>query len=218
MAIPVLIYGKSGSGKSRSMKNCVNNDEWNLIRVLDKPLPFRGNINGWKTDDYQTVMKCLVASKAHNIVIDDAGYLIVNMFMKGHGKYGSGNAIFGFYNELGDSFWNLLDFIANKLPKDKIVFLTMHEEKNEFGDVKAKTIGKLLDDKVCIEGLFTIVLHCGMDNGEHVFFTQSSEGSIAKSPEGMFENLTIPNDLAEVEKSIREYWEIPIKGVEKDGN
>lgn len=87
MATPVLIIGKSGSGKSTSLRNC-QNEHWNLIRVLNKPLPFKGKIDGWFTDDYQQVMKCLIASKAESIVIDDAGYLITNHFMKGHASAG----------------------------------------------------------------------------------------------------------------------------------
>ena len=75
MATPILIIGKSGTGKSTSLRNCVENDDWNLIRVLNKPLPFKGKINGWSTDDYQTVMKCLAGSKANNIVIDEKGKL-----------------------------------------------------------------------------------------------------------------------------------------------
>ena len=79
MAHAVLIMGKSGSGKSTSLRNCSGNPDWNLIRVINKPLPFRGKIDGWKTDDYETILKCLGGSKAHNIVIDDAGYLITNI-------------------------------------------------------------------------------------------------------------------------------------------
>ena len=81
MAIPVLIIGKSGSGKSTSLRNCTNNPEWNLVNVLNKPLPFKGKIPSVVTDDYQQVMKSLAGSKAHSIVIDDAGYLITNYFM-----------------------------------------------------------------------------------------------------------------------------------------
>lgn len=207
MAIPVLIIGKSGSGKSTSLKNCTN-DDWNLIRVLSKPLPFKGKINGWKTDDYQTVMKCLVHSKAKSIVIDDAGYLITNMFMKGHASQGAGNAIFGFYNKIGDHFWNLIDFIVNKLPEEKIVYVIMHEDTDENGNTRAKTIGKILDEKVCLEGLFTIVLRCITESGKHLFVTQNADGAISKSPVGMFDKLTIDNDLAFVDKKIREYYEI----------
>lgn len=208
MATPILIIGKSGAGKSTSMRNCAGNEDWNIIRVLNKPLPFKGKINGWNTDDYTQVMKCLVASKAKNIVIDDAGYLITNMFMNGHASQGAGNAIFTFYNKIGDCFWNLIQFIINKVPEEKIVYIIMHEEQDEMGNVKAKTIGKILDEKVCIEGMFTIVLRCIEESGKHFFVTQASDGAISKSPIGMFEDLTIDNDLLLVEKAVREYYEI----------
>ena len=207
MATPVLIIGKSGSGKSTSLRNCAGNPDWNLIRVLNKPLPFKGKLDGWKTDDYQTVMKCLGQSKAKNIVLDDAGYLITNHFMRGHSSAGVGNGVFTLYNNIGDYFWQLIQFII-KLPEDKIVYVIMHEEKNDFGDIKPKTIGKLLDEKVCIEGMFTIVLRCIEESGKHWFVTQSNDGAVSKSPIGMFETLTIDNDLLIVEKAIREYYEI----------
>lgn len=207
MATPVLIIGKSGSGKSTSMRNCIGNEDWNLVRVLNKPLPFKGKINGWSTDDYQTVMKCLAQSKAKNIVLDDAGYLITNMFMSKHSSAGAGNGVFTLYNQIGDHFWNLIQYIV-KLPEDKIVYVIMHEETNDFGQIKPKTIGKLLDEKVCIEGMFTIVLRCIEESGKHLFVTQSADGAVSKSPIGMFEDLTIDNDLLIVEKAIREYYEI----------
>lgn len=210
MATPVLIIGKSGAGKSTSMRNCAGNDDWNLIRVLDKPLPFKGKINGWPTDDYLQVMKCLAASKAHNIVIDDAGYLITNTFMRGHSNIGAGNAQFQFYNQMADNYWNLIMFIINKLPPDKIVYVMMHEQQDDFGNIRPKTIGKLLDEKVTIEGMFTIVLRAVKDSQGYAFITQSEDMAVSKSPMGMFESERIDNDLALVEKSIREFYEIPI--------
>lgn len=207
MATPVLIIGKSGSGKSTSLRNCVGNENWNLIRVLNKPLPFKGKINGWTTDDYQTVMKALGQSKAKNIVLDDAGYLITNHFMRGHSSAGAGNGVFTLYNNIGDYFWNLIQYII-KLPEDKIVYVMMHEDKNDFGDIKPKTIGKLIDEKVCLEGMFTIVLRCIEESGKHLFVTQASDGAVSKSPMGMFETLTIDNDLLLVEKAVREYYEL----------
>lgn len=205
MATPVLIIGKSGSGKSTSMRNCQNND-FNLIRVLNKPLPFKGKVNGWFSDDYQQIMKLLIASKADSIVIDDAGYLITNHFMRGHSSAGKGNGVFSLYNNIGDYFWNLIQFIVTKVPENKIVYIIMHEEKDEAGEVKPKTIGKLLDEKVCIEGMFTIVLRCIEEGGKHLFVTQASQGAVSKSPIGMFEDLTIDNDLLLVDKKIREYY------------
>lgn len=205
MATPVLIIGKSGSGKSTSMRNC-QNDDFNLIRVLNKPLPFKGKVNGWFSDDYQQIMKLLIASKADSIVIDDAGYLITNHFMRGHSSAGKGNGVFSLYNDIGDYFWNLIQFIVTKVPENKIVYIIMHEEKDEAGEVKPKTIGKLLDEKVCIEGMFTIVLRCIEEGGKHLFVTQASQGAVSKSPIGMFEDLTIDNDLLLVDKRIREYY------------
>lgn len=215
MAVPVLIIGKSGSGKSTSLRNCAGNDNWNLVRVLNKPLPFRGKINGWLTDDYQTVMKCLAGSKAKSIVIDDAGYLITNMFMKGHASQGAGNAIFTFYNKIGDNFWALIDFIT-RLPEEKIVYVIMHEDANENGDIRPKTIGKILDEKVNVEGMFTIVLRCKEESGKHMFITQAADGAVSKSPMGMFDDLTIDNDLKMVDDKIREYYGIEIKEEKKE--
>lgn len=197
MATPVLIIGKSGSGKSTSMRNCQNND-FNLIRVLNKPLPFKGKVNGWFSDDYQQIMKLLIASKADSIVIDDAGYLITNHFMRGHSSAGKGNGVFSLYNDIGDYFWNLIQFIVTKVPENKIVYIIMHEEKDEAGEVKPKTIGKLLDEKVCIEGMFTIVLRCIEEGGKHLFVTQASQGAVSKSPIGMFEDLTIDLSLIHI--------------------
>ena len=205
MAIPVLIIGKSGGGKSTSLRNCVDNEEWNLINVLGKPLPFKGKIPQVATDDYTQVMKCLAGSAAHSIVIDDAGYLITNYFMKNHSSKGAGNAVFSMYNTLADNFWNLIEFVK-KLPEDKIVYIIMHEDINDFGDIKPKTIGKMLDEKICLEGMFTIVLRCVQENGKHLFVTQADGGAVSKSPMGMFETLEIDNDLALVDKTIREYY------------
>ena len=205
MAIPVLIIGKSGSGKSTSLRNCTNNQEWGLINVLNKPLPFKGKIPQVVTDDYSVVMNTLAKSKAKSVVIDDAGYLITNYFMRNHSTKGAGNAIFTMYNTLADNFWNLIELIKT-LPEDKIVYIIMHEDVNEFGDIKPKSIGKMLDEKICLEGMFTIVLRCIQENGKHLFVTQSDGGAVSKSPMGMFESLEIDNDLLMVDKAIRDYY------------
>ena len=208
MAIPVLIIGKSGSGKSASMKSCVGKD-FNVVRVLNKPLPFKGKINGWNSDDYQFIRKALKGAPAKSIVIDDAGYLITNFFMRNHSTKGKGNDVFGLYNQMADDFWRLIqDTVINELPPDKIVYIIMHEDTDDYGNIKAKTIGKLLDEKVCIEGQCTVVLRCVNNMTEHKFITQSDGSAISKSPEGMFEDMETPNDLLLVDNAIREYYEI----------
>lgn len=210
MAIPVMIIGKSGSGKSASMRNCVDKD-FNLIRVLNKPLPFKGKINGWRSDDYEFVKKALKGAPAKSVVIDDAGYLITNYFMRNHSTKGAGNAVFSMYNTMADQFWGLIQYIVESLPEDKIVYIIMHEDVNDFGDVKPKTIGKMLDEKICLEGLFTIVLRCVNNSTEHKFVTQSDGGAVSKSPIGMFEDLEIENDLLFVDNAIRSYYGIENK-------
>ena len=214
MAIPVLIIGKSGGGKSASLRNCVDNENWNLINVLGKPLPFKGEVPQVVTDDYSMVMKCVAGSKANSIVIDDAGYLITNYFMRNHSAKGQGNAIFGMYNTLADNFWNLVEFIK-KLPDEKIVYIIMHEDTDDYGNIKPKTIGKLLDEKICLEGMFTIVLRCIQEDGKHLFVTQAEGGAVSKSPMGMFEELQIDNDLLYVDNAIREYYGLNKESEEK---
>lgn len=140
MGIGVLIIGKSGSGKSTSLRNFKAN-EVGIINVISKPLPFK-NVNGLKTvdtDNYADVKKVIEGSKTPSIVIDDAGYLITNQFMRKHSNAGGGNAVFSLYNDIADSFWNLTEQIK-KLPNNKIVYILMHEDKNDFGDIKPKTI------------------------------------------------------------------------------
>lgn len=207
MGIPVLIIGKSGTGKSRSMKNCVGKD-FGLIRVLNKPLPFRGKIGGAVTSDYKNICLSLASPKwPKSIVIDDAGYLITGQFMDGHNSTGKGSAVFTLYNDMADNFYRMIQHIANNTPEDRIVYVIMHEDTNDFGDIKPKTIGKLLDEKVCIEGMFTIVLRA-VHTDNYYFVTQSRDGAVSKSPDDMFDSVEIPNDLLAVDNAIRSYYEI----------
>ena len=183
--------------------------DFNIMRVLNKPLPFRGKINGWQSDDYQMIRKAIKGAPAKSVVIDDAGYLITNFFMRNHSVKGKGNDVFGLYNQMADDFWSLIqNTIINEMPGDKIVYIIMHEDTDDYGNIKAKTIGKLLDDKICLEGLFTVVLRCVNNMTEHKFITQSDGAAISKSPEGMFEDSEIPNDLLLVDNAIREYYGI----------
>lgn len=208
MAIPVLIIGKSGSGKSTSLRN-FGEKELALINVAKKPLPFRKKFEStMNTDNYNEIMKGIFSTNKKSIVIDDAGYLITNHFMSKHSSAGGGNGVFTLYNELGDHFWTLIEFVKNKVAEDKIVYFIMHEDKNDNGDVKPKTIGKLLDEKVCIEGMFTIVLRCLNIDNKHIFKTQSDGLDVCKTPLEMFENIEIDNDLKLVDTTIREYYEL----------
>ena len=205
MGIPVLIIGKSGSGKSASLRN-FQPGEVGIVNVLGKPLPFRNKLQAVQTDDYKKVYTAITKAKTDCIVIDDSGYLMTNQFMRGHSSTGAGNSIFTFYNDLGDQFWHLVRYVVENLPPKRVVYFMMHEDKNDFGDVKPKTIGKMLDEKVCVEGMFTIVLRSMLVNGKHVFRTQTDGMDVCKTPIGMFDADEIDNDLKMVDNAIREYY------------
>ena len=208
MGIPVIIYGRSGAGKSRSLKN-FKEDELFLINVIGKPLPFKGGFKyTMNKDEVTSIMNGLSKMQKEGIrtaVVDDFGYVMTNMFMRGHG---SGDQ-FKLYNQIGDTVWSLINFIQSPaVAPDAIVYLIMHEDLDDSGATKLRTIGKLLDQKVCIEGMVTVVLHAVIKGDRHVFETQSNGATIAKSPEGMFPDVEIENDLKKVDEAIRAYWNI----------
>lgn len=212
MGVSVLIYGRSGSGKSRSLKNFAE-DEIFLVNVIGKPLPFPGRFRYCiKSDNYNTIKNGLKKMPSKVAVIDDAGYLLTNTFMRGHSAPKSGSSSFDLYNDIADAFWGLLRFIQDELPEDVIVYLLMHEATSDYGETKLRTIGKLLDEKVCVEGMVSIALRCMVEGDRHYFRTQSSGMDISKSPEEMFP-LEIENDLKAVDTRIREYWGLsPLTG------
>lgn len=201
----VFVYGKSGSGKSRSLIN-FGEDEIFLVNTIGKRLPFRSKFKyEIKTDDFSKIANGLRKMPTKTAVIDDSGYLMTNAFMRGHSAPKSGSSTFDLYNDIADSFWSLITIIKNELPDDVIVYMIMHEDTTDYGETKLRTIGKLLSEKVCIEGMSTVVLRCAVRDGKHLFITQSDGNDISKSPEGMFE-LEIENDLKAVDTAIREYW------------
>ena len=95
------------------MKNCVGKD-FGLIRVLNKPLPFRGKIAGNVCNDYAKIKAAIKSPQwPKSIVIDDAGYLITGQFMDGHSTTGKGNAVFGLYNQMADDFYRMIRCIRS---------------------------------------------------------------------------------------------------------
>ena len=205
MAEAILIYGKSGSGKSRALKNFAE-DEILFVNVISKRLPFQKKFKyELKKTDYNLIKDKLQKMPCKVAVIDDAGYLMTNTFMNGHSNPKGGASTFDLFNTIGDDFWNLIQFVKYALPEDVRVYIMMHEISNDIGEVKVRTIGKLLDEKVCIEGMFTICLHCMTNGQKHYFKTQGGSNDIAKSPEDMFE-LEIENDLKIVDDRIVEFY------------
>lgn len=209
MGKAVLIMGPSGTGKSTSLRNFTEN-EVGVINVMGKELPFRTKLKTITTKSYMDISKILLQSKADTMVLDDAGYLMTDYFMKNHASNSNGFAI---YNDIADNFYTLIQNIKDKLPDNRIVYIMMHEEGDEINGVKPKTLGKLLNDKVCVEGMFTIVLRSMYKDGKYVFSTHTNGTDVTKTPIGMFAEDYIDNDLKEVTKVIREYY-----GLNKGGN
>lgn len=213
MALPVLVEGRSGSGKTFALKN-FKPDELGVISVEKGRLPFRSELKviripKWSSGEQQNYGQVNAAKYAwvenmirkatvKSIAIDDSQYLLANelfdrAYEKGYDKY----------TQMAVNFRNLIHFINDLEDDDKIVYLLHHSETDSDGREKCKTIGKMLDEKLTIEGCFDIVLYCQ----DHKFFTQSNGISTAKSPEGMFD-LEIPNDLKFVDSAIRSYYQM----------
>ncbi len=209
MAIPVLILGESGSGKSTSMRN-FEPDEVGIFNVASKPLPFRKKLPKVNGANYRTIINGLSKPKLKRYVIDDSQYLMAfEMFDRaketGYNKF----------TDMALNFRNLVQFIISGVPDDVIVYFLHHTETTPDGKIKAKTVGKMLDEKLTLEGLFSIVLLCTTDGNEHKFITQSDGYTTCKSPMDMFP-MEIDNDLKLVDKTIREYYEIEEKGEDKN--
>lgn len=189
-----------------------------FVNVERKLLPFRSKFKyELKSDNVDTIKKWLAKMPTKSAVIDDAGYLMTNRFMNSHSAPKSGSSSFDLFNDIADSFWGLIEFIKNSLPDDVIVYIVLHESTNDYGDTKLRTIGKLLDEKVCIEGMTTIVIRCMSENGRHFFRVRTDGSDITKSPEDMFDEIEIENDLKAVDTVIRNYYEINTSK-EKDEN
>lgn len=199
MGIPVLILGESGSGKSCGLRNFETN-EVGIFNVAGKPLPFRKVLPTVDNANYSKIIAGLKLGKVKSYVIDDSQYLMAFEMFDRAKEVG--------YNKFTDvalNFRNLVDFVIKQTPKDYIVYFLHHIETTETGKVKAKTSGKMLDNQLTLEGLFSIVLLCKTDGQEHYFETQSDGYTTCKSPMEMFP-AKINNDLKMVDTTIREYY------------
>jgi len=203
-----MVLGTSGTGKSTSLRN-MNPAETLLIQVVKKPLPFKSNWksvndggNIYHSDNWESIIKAMQKTTREIIVIDDLQYLLANEFMtraheKGYEKF----------TEMARHYFDVITAATN-LQDYKRVYLLSHTDVSEQGQVKAKTIGKLLDEKITIEGLLTIVLRTHVINGQYVFSTKNSGSDTVKTPIGLFDDDHIENDLMAVDKAIKEYYDL----------
>lgn len=184
---------------------------------MKKPLPFRSK--NWKpvvkneggsvfvTDDSAKIVAAMERTEKPIIIIDDFQYVLANEFMRRVTDNETGNSAFAKYNEIARHAWDVLTE-ASALADYKRVYILSHTSTDEFGKVKIKTIGKLLDEKIVLEGLVTIVLRTTKVNDQYLFSTQNSGSDTVKSPIGLFESQQIENDLLAVDSAICEYYGI----------
>lgn len=217
MSIACMILGQSGTGKTTSLRN-LNPVDVLLIQAVKKPLPFRAK--AWLpctkanptgsilvTDNAQTIVGAMQRTHKPIIVIDDFQYILANEFMRRVLDNETGNAAFAKYNEIARNAWDIL-MTAGKLADETRVYILAHTQEDDSGRVKAKTIGKLLDEKITLEGLLTIVMRTAVINGQYLFSTQNSGSDTVKTPLDMFADEHIPNDLAAIDQIITDYYSL----------
>lgn len=206
MAEKILIMGESGTGKSTSIRNC-DPKTTAIVNPVGKPLPFRGSkkfttLNGiTDADKICEFMKAEAKTGKKIIVVDDFQYILAIPYMNRIKETGWDK-----YNDFGANYFNIID-VCNELPEDVCVYYLTHCETLDNGLTTVKLIGKLLREKITVEGLFTIVLKTGVSEGKYYFFTQNSGKDTVKSPLGMFDAFSIDNDLSYVDAKIRNYYE-----------
>lgn len=200
-SIGVLLMGASGTGKSTSLRN-LPAEETAIINVTNKPMPFR-NKNGLKITsctNYEQMIKAILSTNKRIIVVDDSSYMMTfenfeKATQKGYDKF----------TTMAINYYNLIE-TPKKCDGEKIIYFVTHEEIDENGITHPKSIGKMLSQQLVIEGLFSIVLRSMQKENQYVFQTHNDGTSVCKSPIDMFNDDFIPNDLAEVDKIIREYY------------
>lgn len=198
----MLVLGESGSGKSASMRNFRENDV-RILNVASKPLPFR-NTNKLKMANkatYAMVKGAVMSGQTLSYVVDDAQYLMAFESFDKVNEVG-----YGKFTTMAKNYEDMLRVIQEDTPPDTIVYIMQHIDTDENGKIRAKTLGKMLTQQLCVEGLFSIVLLTQADENKHYFITQSDGTNPCKSPMGMFEDVEIDNDLKMVDDTIREYY------------
>lgn len=198
MGMAVLVMGPSGSGKSASLRN-FGAGEIGVLNVAGKPLPFRSGIKTADNAGYGKIINTLRANNLRAYAIDDSQYLM------GFEEMDSTKTGFEKFNSIGFNFIGLVRSIATNTNHDTIVYFLHHTEVGDDGRIKAKTLGKLIDNHYTLEGLFSVVIMTDVDKDQYEFVTQSMGISTAKSPMGMLP-ARMPNDLKQVDTAIREFY------------
>lgn len=208
----VLILGESGTGKSTSIRT-LNPEETFIINVLNKPLPFKGYKNKYNkelknyhsTDCYKEIISYIKAINERlpnikSLIIDDFNFVLANEFMKR-----ASEKSFERFVDIGKHTFEIVEELK-LLREDLICFIMSHTELSHAGVIKTKTVGKMVDDKVSIEGRISTVLHARVVEGKFKFLTQFDGLHMSKTSMGMFDDMYIDNDLQFVRDRMIEYF------------
>jgi len=214
MSIATLIIGESGTGKTSSLRN-FNAADTLLIQPVKKPIPFKSA--GWAyinsdnvagnilvTDDSNRIIAAMKKTRRKVIILDDFQYVLANEYMRRSEERG-----YDKFTDIGRHAWDILS-AASALPDDVRVYILGHTQSDEFGKTRVKTIGKMLDEKIVVEGMFSIVLKTAVTNGQYLFTTRNNGSDTVKTPMQMFSEDQIENDLASVDQAICNYFELKL--------
>lgn len=212
MSIPVLILGESGTGKSTSLRN-LDPAHTLLIQCVKKPLPFRskdwsyrakdnpsGNI--FVTHDWMQIMTIMKKTQRRLIVVDDLQYMLSSEYMARASENG-----YQKFADLASHMWQVINS-AMLLPDSTRVYFLAHTETTDDGVTRMKSMGRMIHEKLAIEGLFSIVLRTAVINGSYLFQTKNNGHDTVKAPVGLFEDEMIENDLSLIDAKLFEYYEL----------
>lgn len=159
---------------------------------------------------YSMIKGAVSSGRTPSYVIDDAQYLMAFESFDKVNETG-----YTKFTTMAKNYEDMLRHIQEETDPNVIVYVLQHIDKDEDGKIKAKTLGKMLDQQLTVEGLFSIVLLAQTDGKRHYFITQSDGTNPCKSPMEMFDEVEIDNDLKMVDDTIREYYGLTKNTVKK---
>lgn len=220
----LIVVGPTGSGKSRSIKN-LDPAKTVVVNVLKKDLPFKGsralysaqnknlaNLDKW--DDVVGFIEHISFSQPHitTLVIDDARFIVEKELFRRAKETG-----YGKFTEMAAHFQKIIETAENARGDLNVVLMLHDDDVISDGAVVAKKVkmsGKMIEDHYNPLEVVPICLYCkpSMEKTSttYQFYTHKCMVGTAeipaKTPEDMFTENTIPNDLALVFKAMDEYY------------